>query len=140
MMPVNLTPDQKEQLKMARRANMRIEETWSLYTMFLSQDKRPHDALESAVEAVHVWAEWMDDNQVEPPEIEQPTFSDQMKDVARMMAESFSINKLPSGFGVLKLTPDGGLVDAEFVPDAPAGVDSASQETSSTVQPKEEKP
>ncbi len=73
MMPNNLTPDQKEQLKMARRSGMRIEETWSLYIMFLSEDKRPADALQLAVEAVSVWADWMDANQIDPPEIE-PNF------------------------------------------------------------------
>ena len=65
---MQLTDEQKEQLKMARRANMRIEETWSLYCMFLSQDKRPAEALERAQEAVGVWVEWMDNNEVEPPE------------------------------------------------------------------------
>lgn len=90
MMPPNLTPDQKEQLKMARRSNMRIEETWSLYTMFLSSDKRPADALQLAVEAVSVWADWMDQNEIEPPEIHHPDFAEQM---GEQMTKAFSVLK-----------------------------------------------
>jgi hypothetical protein len=75
---MELTTEQKEQLKMARRANIRIEETWSLYCMFLSNDKRPAEALEMAQEAVAVWAEWMDNNQIEPPDIKRPDFTEEM--------------------------------------------------------------
>lgn len=110
-----LTDEQKEQLKMARRASMRIEETWSLYTMFLSQDKRPHEALERAQEAVAVWVEWMDNNDVEPPEIDRPEFSDQIISAMKQMTEH--IQAQPLGAGMLVI--DGKnrtAVDAEFLP------------------------
>jgi len=38
-MTPNYTPDQKEHIRMAQRADMRIQETWSLFAMFLSQGK-----------------------------------------------------------------------------------------------------
>jgi len=82
---MQLTDEQKEQLKMARRANMRIEETWSLYTMFLSQGTRPAEALERAQEAVTVWVEWMDHNEVDPPDIKQPDFGDQIAETMQKM-------------------------------------------------------
>ena len=79
-MTPQLSPEQKEQLKMARRSNLRIDETWSLYTMFLSSQEKmaPQDALERALEAVAVWADWMDHNEIEPPEIEHPDFATQL--------------------------------------------------------------
>lgn len=81
----DLTEEQKEQLKMARRANMRIEETWSLFTMFLSADKPPHEALRKAEEAVAVWVEWMDNNEVEPPDIKRPDFGEQITETMQKM-------------------------------------------------------
>jgi hypothetical protein len=75
MMPSQpqLTREQKEQFKLAHRASMRINETWSLYCMFLSHDVNPEQALKNAHEAVEVWATWMDEyDRIEPPEIEPP--------------------------------------------------------------------
>ena len=110
---MQLTDEQKEQLKMARRANMRIEETWSLYCMFLSQDKRPAEALERAQEAVGVWVEWMDNNEVEPPEIEHQDIGEQMSAAMQKVADSFKSASPPIPFYLPQ-----GPVDAEFVPDA----------------------
>lgn len=73
---MNLTPDQKEHIRIARRAHLRIEETWSLFMMYLSQDKGPGEALELARDAVNVWADFMDSNHVEFPDIEEPSFAD----------------------------------------------------------------
>ena len=114
-MPI-LTEDQKEQLKMARRASMRIQETWDLYTMFLSQDKRPPEALERAQEAVAVWVEWMDNNEVDPPEIEHPDVMDQMTTAMQKMAETFKSAGASAIPFFLPQTP----VDAEFIEEAPA--------------------
>jgi hypothetical protein len=119
----NLTAEQKEQLKMAHRSNMRIEETWSLYTMFLSQDKRPEDALSLAVQAVSVWADWMDSNEVEPPDIHRPDFAEQM---GEQMAKAFEILKaqgvpiahfLPQLANQPPIQPQ--EVDADFAEDKP---------------------
>lgn len=89
-MTPNLTPEQKEHLKIAHRANMRIEETWSLFCMYLSQDKKPVDALELARQAVFVWADWMDENEVEPPDIQRPDFAQQMTDAMKQVVSSIS--------------------------------------------------
>ena len=109
---MELTTEQKEQLKMARRANMRIEETWSLYCMFLSNDKRPPEALEMAQEAVAVWAEWMDHNQIEPPEIHQPDFSEEVTKAIKSVTDHIRQN--PGGAGLLTINP--GESTAEFKP------------------------
>jgi len=92
-MTPQLTPEQKEHLKIAHRAHVRIEETWQLFTMFLSDGKTPEDALERAHSAVAVWADWMDSAQVEPPDIERPDFGQQIVDSMGKMFE-----KLPKGF------------------------------------------
>lgn len=71
MKPPKLTPEQKEQFRLANRSLERINETWTLFTMFLSQEKRPAEALLKAQEAVDIWATWMDEyNRIEPPDIE----------------------------------------------------------------------
>jgi hypothetical protein len=123
-MPI-LTDEQKEQLKMARRASMRIEETWSLYTMFLSQDKRPLEALERAQEAVAVWVEWMDNNEVDPPEIEHPDVMDQMTTAMQKMAETFKSAGVPTIPFFLPQTP----VDAEFIEEAPSATASTESQS-----------
>ncbi len=78
MMPPNLTDDQKEHIRIAQRAHMRVEETWTLFNLFLTEGKKPDEALQKAQEAVAVWSEWMDSNQVEFPEIEQPNYAQQL--------------------------------------------------------------
>lgn len=82
----HLTQEQKEHFRLAQRANMRIEETWSLFTMFLSHDKAPADALRLAREAVDVWADFMDANVMEYPEIPQP---DPFAGMGEQMAQAF---------------------------------------------------
>lgn len=121
-----LTPDQKEHLKIARHAAMRIEETWQLFCMYLSQDKTPDDALERARLAVSVWADWMDENQVEPPDIDRPDFTEEITNAMGKVMEHMKAN--PSG-GMGGLVIDrktgqaafqpilGSEVDAEFMPD-----------------------
>jgi hypothetical protein len=119
----DLTPEQKEHFKMAHRANMRIEETWQLFTMFLSQDKKPLDALEMAREAVTVWAEWMDQNEVEPPDIQRPDFGEQLKDAMKIMTDrlpTFPMPMLP--IAQFLPQPPNPEVDAEFNPDDPLGI------------------
>ena len=115
-----LTPDQKEHLKIAHRASMRIEETWNLFMMYLSQDKQPEEALEKAREAVAVWADWMDENEVEPPEIERPDFTEEITTAMGKMMEHMKAN--PSGAGRLLIGRDDENrgVDAEFQPIATA--------------------
>lgn len=78
-----LTPQQKEHLKMAHRSRERISETWSLFTMYLSDGKQPAEALELARAAVEVWGEWQDSAEVEPPDIEQSDFGDDIRDLIR---------------------------------------------------------
>ena len=112
-----LTPEQKEHLKMAHRANMRIEETWSLFCMYLSQDKKPIDALELARQAVCVWADWMDENEVDPPDIPRPDFGQQIVDGMGKMFEKFPGFTTPAGIG---FDPPSLNVDAEFGPDPDA--------------------
>jgi hypothetical protein len=109
----NLTPEQKEHLKIAHRANMRIEETWSLFCMYLSQDKKPIDALELARQAVCVWADWMDENEVEPPDIPRPDFGQQIVDSMGKMFKNLPVIA-PSPWPYVSPLPN--KVDAEFVP------------------------
>jgi hypothetical protein len=111
----DLTPEQKEHLKMAHRSQERIQETWSLYMMFLSRDMEPADALRRAVDASTVWAEWQDNNEVEPPEIHRQDFSEQITSAMDKMFRHMKAN--PSSSGELRLmTDEGAGVDAEFVP------------------------
>jgi len=111
----DLTPEQKEHFKMARRSQERIQETWSLYLMFLQRDLEPGDALRRAVDASSVWAEWQDNNEVEPPEIHRPDFTEQINDAMDKMFRHMKAN--PSGTGELRMVTDEGAgVDAEFVP------------------------
>jgi hypothetical protein len=113
----NLTPEQKEHLKIAHRANMRIEETWSLFCMYLSQDKKPIDALELARQAVCVWADWMDENEVEPPDIPRPDFAQQMTDAMKQVVSSIPrMGQAVSQLQYPRFAPPTGIVDAEFVP------------------------
>lgn len=118
-MTANLTPEQKEHLKIAHRANLRIEETWSLFCMYLSQDKTPEDALEKARQAVSVWADWMDQNEVEPPEIEHRDFGQQMAESMQRVFSAFP--QLAPSFTAGALAHDvlaqGGKIDAEFLAD-----------------------
>lgn len=90
-MTPKLTPEQREQVKLAHRANTRINETWSLYNLYLSEGDKPALALEKAHEAVAVWSEWMGQYEIEPPEIEQPDFMESVKtasrEIMREMAE-----------------------------------------------------
>jgi hypothetical protein len=125
-----LTPEQKEHFKMAHRANMRIEETWQLFTMFLSQDKKPIDALEMAREAVTVWAEWMDENEVEPPDIQHPDFGQQMADAMQSV-----MSKLPMPSTIAHFLPQTGQVDAEFIPGAEPEPDTRTTPPSLADQP-----
>lgn len=111
---MKLTQEQKDHLKIMHRANMRIEETWSLFTMYLSQDKKPAEALQLAREAVDVWAEWMDDNQVEPPEIEQPDFGEQMKEAMGQFAEKMPQMFRPGMFPMPPYPSPLAGIDAEF--------------------------
>lgn len=138
-MSPKLTDEEKEQLKMARRSSMRIEETWSLYTMYLSQDKRPEEALEKAQEAVAVWAEWMDHNQIDPPEIHHPDFAEQMAEASKAFAQSL----MPMDPSKLFARSLG--VDAEFVastePESPAtGLSETSTEQETGTSQKETGP
>jgi hypothetical protein len=98
-MKPNLSPEQKEHIRIAQRNERRVEETWALYTMFLSQNKEPPEALRRAVEAVEVWAEYDDSNVVEYPEIDHPDFADQMTGVMGKMIQQLK----PSA---LRSTPD----------------------------------
>jgi hypothetical protein len=107
-----LTDEQKEQLKMSHRAAMRIDETWSLYTMFLSQDKRPLEALERAQEAVGVWVEWLDNNEVEAPEIERQDIGEQMTVAMQKIVDTIKTSGVPT----IPFYLPQGPVDAEFVP------------------------
>jgi hypothetical protein len=109
-----LTPEQKEHLKITHRANLRIDETWQLFNLYLSHDKAPGEALRLAVDAVSVWQEWMENNEVEPPDIPQQDFGQQIVDSMGKMFE-----KLPQlQKGIIapwpyQIAPQ---VDAEFVP------------------------
>jgi hypothetical protein len=71
--------------------------------MYLSQDKSPEEALERARQAVSVWADWMDENEVEPPEIERPDFGEQLKDAMRMVADKLPNTSISQ---LLPQTPD----------------------------------
>jgi hypothetical protein len=87
---VKLTNEQKEHVKAARRADMRIQETWSLFCMHLSHEKRPEEALDLARQAVAVWAEWMDSEQIEFPEIEPgPNANESLEAVSQAAQEMF---------------------------------------------------
>lgn len=114
---MELTAEQKEQLKMARRASMRIEETWSMYCMFLSHDKKPSEALELAQEAVGVWVEWMDHNEVEPPDIHRPDFSEEVTKAVKSITEHMQKNS--SGAGMLELDQSAGTAKFRPLSDGP---------------------
>jgi len=112
-----LTAEQKEHLKIARRSRIRIEETWQLFCMYLSDNKTPDDALEKARAAVSVWADWMDDAEIEPPDIEQPDFVSQMGEAVGKMMQHIKTN--PTGAGELRIGVDSESntgVDADFLP------------------------
>jgi hypothetical protein len=113
----NLTPEQKEHLKIAHRANMRIEETWQIFNMYLSDGKLPAEALEKALDAVEVWADWMAQNEVEPPDIPRPDFAQQMTDAMKQVVSSIPrMGQAVSQLQYPTFTPPTGIVDAEFVP------------------------
>lgn len=118
-MTPNLTPDQKQHIRMAHRAKLRIEETWSLFCMHLSQGKKPVDALVEAREAVDVWADWMDDNDMEFPDIDRPDIGQQMERAAEMMVNKFKEAGMPTSPIPCAsfLVKDGEIVDAEFAPE-----------------------
>lgn len=97
MMPAHLTPEQKEHIRIARRAHLRIEETWSLFMMYLSQDKSPGEALELARDAVNVWADFMDSNHVEFPDIEEPSFADAIGEQMGKLIDKLPARSGPSG-------------------------------------------
>lgn len=110
---MKLTDEQKEQMKMAERANGRLGQTWALYELFLTQDKPPRQALELAQEAVSVWAEFQDNNTIEPPEIEeQPDFPEQL-----LGAMTKAADMMKGGAPIPFFLPQA-PVDAEFVPPA----------------------
>jgi hypothetical protein len=113
----DLTPEQKEHLKMAHRSHERIQETWNLYTLFLQTERDPGDALRRAVEASTVWAEWQDNNEVEFPEIERPDF---VKDLGEAMGQMMKhVQRNPSGSGGISIGVDpetGRPVEAIFNP------------------------
>lgn len=118
-MRAKLTDDQKQHLRMAHRAQERIQETWILFQMYLSQDKRPAEALNLAQEAASVWADWQDAHEIEPPDIEHPDFGADLKEVmdgfAGSLAKSGPFRQ--SGGAVFEIVPDG--IQAEFLPEHP---------------------
>ena len=119
MMPPNLTDDQKQHIRIAQRSRMRIEECWTLFNMYLGNGVGPAEALRKAQEAVSVWAEWMDSNEIDFPEIAQPNFVEELTAGMGKMFEQFpKLARTPAAF--------------------PAALDTESAEHSSTVQTKEE--
>ncbi len=118
-----LTAEQKEHFKESQRATQRINETWALFTMFLQTENRPQDALEKARQAVSVWAEFMEANSIDPPEIEPADPMRMMMDVAHRMGESLAgRGDIPAGAVALRVQ-DGELVglDVEFLREEPGG-------------------
>jgi hypothetical protein len=109
-----LNNTQKEQLKMARRANERINETWNLFTMYLAQDKRPAEALELAQEAVSVWAEFQDHNEVDPPEIERPDIGGQLRNAMQKAVEDMEARR--AGSGMIVVDPEEGIAQFSALP------------------------
>ena len=81
--------------------------------MYLGQDKRPADALQLAREAVDVWADWMDANVVEPPDIEPPDFAQTMRDTMDQVTATLMKARPPGSAWM----PDG-PIDPEFIPAA----------------------
>lgn len=123
MMPP-LTEEQKRHMKESNRATQRINETWSLFTLYLQQDKRPEEALELARKAVEIWADFMDATEIEPPEIEPPDIMKTMTQVAEAVGERLQRIReggdLPGGAIVIQGN-DAGItrIDAEFEPEPP---------------------
>lgn len=78
---MNLTEEQKVHYREAERQNGIVRLTWQLFTMFLSENKSPAEALQQAREAMEVWQDFDDANWMEPPDIEQPDFAEQMQRV-----------------------------------------------------------
>lgn len=109
----DLTPEQKEHLKITHRANLRIEETWQIFNMYLAEGKKPAEALELALDAVDVWSSWMSQNEVEPPDIPHPDFGQQIVDSMGKMFEKLP-GMPPWPYAPGRVQP--ASVDAEFVP------------------------
>lgn len=76
---MKLTEEQKEHFRGADRQGRSLNLTWHLFTMFLSEDKSPENALQRAREAMEVWQDFEDANWIEPPEIEEPDFTERMQ-------------------------------------------------------------
>lgn len=112
----DLTPEQKEHLKMTHRANLRIDETWQIFNMYLADGKKPAEALELALDAVEVWSAWMSQNEVEPPDIPQPNFGQQIVDsMGQMFAKMPTLAAAAPRLGYIVRDNAGErFVDAEF--------------------------
>jgi hypothetical protein len=129
------TDEQKEHIKAAEHASMRIDETWQLYQMYLQIGDSPLQALEKARAAVMVWAEWMDSEKVDFPDIEQPDVVEQITAGMTKVYETVSglqqkpnvnpfpfVNPFPVQFpggGEAEKPDEPSQVDAEFVDPRP---------------------
>lgn len=111
---MKLTDDQKMQIKMARRAQARMAETWSLFTMYLGEGKTSKDAMRLAREAVEVWVTFEDETNIDPPEIEIPSLEDQLGPVFERMRKV-----MPDGVAKLNIDKSGAITGADFVHDDP---------------------